>query len=119
MTSLTPKDRDRLAQLERVQSELRRAYALVEQFAAAPKEAEQMTGNLRRVFGQLKMKFTAIGFDRLAQMSSQLEVTARRGSSHGPKSRALRDAMGNLNRQVDLERKAVLAQARQEDEKTE
>ena len=98
---------------------MRHAHALVEQFASAPKDAEQMAGNLRRSFAQLKMRFTSIGFDRLAQMASGLETTARRGISHGPKSRALRDGLGSLTRQIELERRTVIAQAQREPEKTE
>jgi len=119
MSALTPKDRDRLSQLEQVQPAVRKAHGLVEQFAAAPKEAEHIAGNLRRTFAQLKMRFTAIGFDRLAQMATGLETTARRGLSHGPKSRALREGLGSLNRQIDLERRTVIAQAARDSEKAE
>jgi hypothetical protein len=119
MSGLTPKDRDRLSQLEQAQHGLRHAHGLVEQFAAAPKDADHMAGNLRRAFAQLKMRFTAIGFDRLAQLASGLETTARRGLSHGPKSRALREGLGSLTRQVELERRTVIAQAQRESENAE
>jgi hypothetical protein len=119
MSGLTPKDRDRLAQLEQVQHAVRHAHSLVEQFAATPKDAENMSGSLRRSFAQLKMRFTAIGFDRLAQLATGLETTARRGLSHGPKARALRDGLGSLTRQMEVERRTVVAQAQREPEKTE
>lgn len=113
---LSPQDRDKLSQLDRVQNDVRHAYALVEQFAASPRDAEQLAGNLRRAFNKLKMLLTSAGFDRVAQIAANLEVTARRGLSHGPKSRALREGMGNLTRQIELERKAVMAQAQRNTE---
>jgi ABC-type transporter Mla subunit MlaD len=107
MSILSPKDRDRLSQLETLSHRLRHANALVEQFASAPAQAEQFAGSLRRTFSQLKMQFTTAGFDRLALMCGGLEQTARRGMSHGPKTRALRDALGTLTRQIDVERRSV------------
>lgn len=115
--SITPKDRDRLNQLEMLSAKVRHAHSLIEQFAASPKAAEQLSSNIRRTFAQLKIQFTTAGFDRLAQMTSGLEMTARRGMSHAPKTRALRDGLGTLSRQIDLERRAVMTAAHRDSEK--
>jgi len=118
MSEITPKDRDRLAQLEKLASRCRHANGLIEQFAAAPAQAEQLTASLRRAFSQLKIQFTTAGFDRAAQICAMLEQTARRGMSHGPKVRALRETLGNLMRQVDLERRAIMFPVRRDEQPT-
>lgn len=118
MFELTPRDRERLAQLDTLANRLRHAHALIEQFAASPKDAEQLSGTIRRTVNQLKMHFTTAGFDRLAQMCAQIEQTARRGMSHGPKARSLREAIANLNRQIELERRAVVAAAQREQQQS-
>jgi hypothetical protein len=111
MSELSPQDRERLSQIETLMHRVRRANALVEQFASAPKEGDQLAGTLRRLFGQMKMQFTTAGFDRLALMCGGLELTARRGMSHGPKARMLREGLGNLTHQVDVDRRAIRSSA--------
>jgi hypothetical protein len=113
--ALTPKDRERLSTLETLTSRVRHANRLVEQFAASPKEAEQMGSALRRTFGQMKMLCTTAGFDRLSQVCGGLEMTSRRGMSHVPKARALRDGVGTLTRQVDVERRQIMTASQRED----
>jgi hypothetical protein len=109
MTELSPRDRDRVAQLESLVNRMRHLNALVEQFAGAPRDADQLAGTLRRSLGQLKQQFTTAGFDRLALMCGGLEMTARRGMSHGPKARALREGVGTLSRQMEIEKRGILS----------
>ena len=115
MTELTPKDRDRVSQLELLVNRVRHLNALVEQFASAPRDADQLAGSLRRAFGQMKLQFTTAGFDRLALMCGGLEMTSRRGMSHGPKARALREGVGTLSRQMEVEKRGILASAPRND----
>ncbi len=114
MSDLTPRDRERLTQLETLAGRVRHVYSLVEQFAGTPRDAEGLSVGLRRAFGQLKMQFTTAGFDKLANATGALELATRRGGSHGPKSRSLREGVGNLTRQVDIERRAIIALAQKE-----
>lgn len=114
MSSLTPRDRERIALLETFTGRVRHAHRLVEQFAATPKEAEQLGSVLRRTFSQMKMQGTTNGFDRLSQICATLETTARRGMAHVAKARALREGVGNLTRQVDLERRSIMMAAQRE-----
>lgn len=112
---MSPKDRERLSALEIFIARVRRAHALVEQFASSPKEADQLGSVLRRTFSQMRTHCTTSGFDRLSQLCGGLEMTSRRGMSHVPKARALRDGMGNLTRQIDLERRQIMTAAQKED----
>jgi hypothetical protein len=108
MSNLSPKDRDRIAQLDSIVHRVRHANALVEQFASSPKDGDQLTMTLRRTFSQLKMRFTTAGFDRLALMCSSLEQAARRGMSHGPKAATLREGVGGLSRQMEIDRRGIM-----------
>jgi hypothetical protein len=108
MTDLSPRDRDRISQLETLVNRMRHLNALVEQFAGAPRDADQLSGTLRRSLNQMKQQFTTAGFDRLALMCGGLEMTARRGMSHGPKARALREGVGTLARQMEIEKRGIL-----------
>ena len=107
MSNLTPRDREQLSLLDAITSRVRHAHGLVEQFASAPASADQLAGTMRRTFVQIKLQCTTGGFDRLAQICSSMEMTARRGSSHPMKARALREVVGTLTRQVDLERRSI------------
>jgi hypothetical protein len=111
---LSPRDRERLSSLDDITGQIRHAHRLVEQFAASPKEAEQLGSTIRRNCSRLKLMCTTAGFDRLAQISAGLEVSARRGTSHVMKARALREGVGSLTRQVDVERRQIKTAAQRE-----
>jgi hypothetical protein len=119
MSELSPKDRDRLSQLEMLVNRVRHMNALVEQFAASPRDAEQLAGTIRRAFNRLKLQFTTAGFDRIALMCGGLEQTARRGMSHGPKTRALREGVGSVSRQMEVEKRGIVAAGARNDKEPE
>jgi hypothetical protein len=119
MSSLTPRDRERLSALDTFNGNLRHAHRLVEQFAAAAKDGDRLAPVLRRTFGQMKTVATMNGFDRLSQICGSLEMTARRGMSHVPKARALREGVGTLTRQIDLERRSIRMVAQREADQSE
>lgn len=119
MSDLTPRDRERLAALETFTGSIRHAHRLVEQFAAAPKDADRLAPTLRRAFAQMKTAATMNGFDRLSQICGSLEMTARRGMSHVPKARSLREGVGTLTRQIDLERRSIRMVAQREANQSE
>jgi len=111
MSDITPRDRERIAEIDTLTNRVRHAHAQIEQFAASPREAEQRALSLRRTFNQLKLQFTGAGLDRIAQMFGGLELTARRGMSHGPKARSLREGLGTIMRQIEVERRGIVATA--------
>jgi hypothetical protein len=113
--ALSTRDRERLAALETLTGRVRHAHGLVEQFASSPTEAERIGSALRRAYVQMKMLCTTNGFDRISQICGGLEMTSRRGMSHVPKARALREGVGNLTRQVDVERRQIKTAALRED----
>lgn len=106
-----PQGQQKLAGLQSMADRIQHVYGLVERFAAArdPKQAETMTMPLRRAFGRLKLDLNGAGLDTLAQLAAAMEIAARRGASHPTKSRILREGVGSLRFQIDMEQRKVLS----------
>jgi hypothetical protein len=113
MANLTPRDRERIAELESFSNRVHHARGVVEKFAAQPADSETLSISVRRTFNQLKLQFTTAGLDTLAQICAGLETAARTGSTHQSKSGKLREGVGTLSRLLEQERRLVLAAAGQ------
>jgi hypothetical protein len=111
MANLTPRDRERIAQLETFLNRVHHARGVVERFATQPRDAETLASGVRRTFNQLKLQFTSAGLDTLAQICGGLETAARTGSSHLAKSGKLREGIGTLSRLIEQERRLIMTAA--------
>jgi len=111
MSPLSPRDRERIAELETFLTRVHRARGMVERFATQPGDAETLSITVRRAFNQLKLQFTAAGLDSLAQVCTGMEFAARTGSSHLAKSGKLREGVGTLARLIEQERRSIVASA--------
>jgi hypothetical protein len=109
--TLTAADRQKLAQLETFGGKVQHVHGLVERFAVHAAEAERWSQMLRRSLTHLKMELMGAGFDAMAQQCGALEVAARRGSSRVSKIRILREGVGSLRQQIELEQRAVRSEA--------
>ena len=109
--ALNAADRQKLAQLEGFGGRLQHVHGLVERFAVDMNEAERWTQMLRRSLTQLKMELMGAGLDSMAQQCGALELAARRGSSRVSKLRILREGVGSLRQQIELEQRAVRSEA--------
>lgn len=109
--TMTAADRQKMAQLEGFGGRVQHVHGLVERFAVDLAEAERWTAMLRRSLTQLKMELMGAGFDSMAQQCGALEMAARRGSSRVAKVRILREGVGSLRQQIELEQRAVRSEA--------
>lgn len=96
--------------LRDLETGVQRVHGLVEQFATASHNPDQFLIPLGRAFSRLKLQFTGSGLDALAQLCSSMETTARRGLPFHTKSRILRDAVGSMRFQLELEIRTLLAE---------
>ncbi len=112
MSTLTPRDRERISSLDSFQNRIHHVRGVIERFATQPRDHESLSINVRRTITQLKLQFTAAGFDNLAQICVNLESAARTGSNHGAKSSKLREGIGTLSRLIDQERRSIATAAR-------
>jgi hypothetical protein len=109
--TLNAADRQKMAQLEGFGGRVQHVHGLVERFAVEAAESERWTQTLRRSLTQLKMELMGAGLDSMAQQCGALELAARRGSSRVSKLRILREGVGSLRQQIELEQRAVRSEA--------
>jgi len=118
---LSPSAAARLSILNEFSARVQRVHGLVEQYATNKGNPEQYLLPIQRGFAQLKMQFMGAGYDAMSQLCGSMEIAARRGLSYMQKVRILRDGVGSLRFQLELEQRAVVSddQARQAKEAAE
>jgi len=109
MSPLSPRDRERIAELEAFQNRVHHARGVIERFATQPREAETLAITVRRTVTQLKLQFTSAGLDNLAQICVGLESAARTGSNHQAKASKLREGIGTISRLIDQQRRSIVS----------
>lgn len=100
----------RLSTLNDLAARVQHVHGLVEQFASAVTRGAEapLVVPLRRAFGQLKVTFLGEGMDSLSQLASSLEIAAGRGASSSQKVRVLRDGVGSMRQQIEVEQRTIL-----------
>jgi len=100
---LSPAAQQRVVLLESFTNDIGRLNSLIEQYAAAQKQAqENLNSSIRRLAGQLKLKLTGAGLDALGQSCGAIELAASRGLQPQQKSRIMRENIGSVRFQIDL-----------------
>lgn len=116
---LSPRAQVKLAALNDFAHKIQHIYGLVEQFAAdrTGKNGEIILLGIKRGFGQLKREFMGAGMDSLSQLAGSMEIAAGRRMSQGSKSRILRDGIGSLKFQIELEQRVTVSEDEREQQK--
>lgn len=116
---LSPKAQMKLAALNDFAQKVQRVYGLVEQYAAdrSAKGGDVFLMAIKRGFGQLKREFMGAGMDSLSQLCGSMEIAASRGSSQITKSRILREGVGSLRFQIEMEQRITVSEDEREQEK--
>jgi chemotaxis protein histidine kinase CheA len=107
--ALGPQERQRLVELETFQQRVQHLHGLVERFAAERQDLEPHINAIRRAFNRLKMELAGAGFDSMSQLCSSLDTAAKRTGSKPFKARILREGIGSLRMQLDVEQRSVRA----------
>lgn len=100
----------RLASVRELERRVQHVHGLVEQYAAARVNVESYAIPMRRAFAQLKMHFMGSGLDAMSQLAGSMEITSRRTMSQVTKTRILRDAVGSLKFQLELEQRSIVSE---------
>ncbi|HSJ09561.1 MAG TPA: hypothetical protein VK928_06585 [Longimicrobiales bacterium] len=100
----------RLATLKEFDSRVQRVHGLVEMYATSKNNPDQYLQAIGRLFQQLKLQFMGAGLDSMSQLCGSMEQTAKRGLSYGAKSRIMRESVGSLKFQLELEQRAVISE---------
>lgn len=104
---LGPRARQRLAELEGLSAKVQSLHGKVERFAAERNDLDPHVTALRRSFTQLKLELAGMGLDSMAQVCAGLEMATRRGGSQPFKSRVLREGIGSLRMQLDVQQRVA------------
>jgi hypothetical protein len=64
---------------------------------------------ITRGFGQLKMQLMGAGLDAMSQLCGSMEIASKRGLSFMQKVRILREGVGSLKFQLEMEQRAVVS----------
>lgn len=99
----------RLSALNDLAARVQHVHGLVEQYASAVNRGADapLVVPLRRAFGQMKLAFMGAGMDTLSQLAGSLEIAAGRGASPAQRVRVLREGVGSMRQQIEIEQRTV------------
>lgn len=109
--NLSPQARMKLAALRTTADKVQHVHGLVERYGATrdPRQADMLGMPLKRAFGRLKLELMGAGLDTLSQLAGSMEIAAGRGGSQRQKLRILREGVGSLRHQVEMEQRKVVS----------
>jgi len=102
-----------MAELGELDRRVQTAHGLVEQYAVTRANLETLEIPLRRTFSKLKMHFMGAGLDSMSQLAGSMEMTIRRGMQQAAKTRIMREAVGSMRFQLELEQRSVMTAERE------
>lgn len=115
---LSPQAQIKLATLRDMAKKVDHVRGLVEQYAVARgKNADLLAIPIKRAFNRLKLDLMGAGLDSLSQLAGSMEMAARRGGSQQKKARVLREGVGTLVFQVELEQRTTVSEDQRAQEK--
>ena len=107
MGVITPRDQVKLAALADITRAAQTIYGLTEQFAAARTREDSIAQQIKRRYGRFKRNLMTAGFDQVAQLAGGMESAAGRTGSQRNKTRILREGMGTIRHQLDMEERLI------------
>src|SRR4051812_16303421 len=107
---LSPTGARRIGELEDLTIKVQRVHGMVEQYAATKTNPETLAQPLKRAFQSLRMNFMGAGLDSVAQLCGAMEIAAGRGGNQITKARIMRDTVGSIKFQLELEHRSILAE---------
>lgn len=104
----SPVAQQELAKYESFMQDVGRIHSLSEQFAVAKAGQDNLKSMLKRAAGQTKLKFMTQGLAQLSQICGAIELQASRTAPQPVMTRALREHVGNLKFQIELEMRLII-----------
>lgn len=105
---ISPAAQAKVSLYESFSQHVARLHSLVEQFAVAGPKREEMRPAIKRAASQTKVRFMSSGIDSLAQQCASIEMAASRGGNPNQLVRILRELIGSLKFQLDLEIRSIV-----------
>jgi hypothetical protein len=113
---LSPTAQQRLTELRRMGDRIQTVHGMVERFAVTrdASQAELLGLPMKRAFGRLKLELLGLGLDSMSQLAGAMEMAAGRSGSVQSKSRILREGVGSLRFQIDLQQRKVVQEGQEQ-----
>jgi hypothetical protein len=105
---LSPTAQQQVILYESFSPHVARLNSLVEQFAAARTGQDQLKASLKRAASQVKLRLMSAGLDNLGQLCGSIELAAGRSGNPNQIARILRELIGSLKFQLDLEIRTIV-----------
>lgn len=106
---ISPATQQKLNELREFLARVQRVHGLVELLATARTNPEQYEMPVRRAFDQLKLQFMGAGYDSLSQLAGSMAIAAKRGGTGANRGRILREGVGSIRFQLELEARSLMA----------
>ena len=106
---MSPAAQGKLAILNEFSARVQRVHGLVELYATSKSNPDQYLMSITRGFAQLKMTFMGAGLDSMSQLCGSMEIASKRGLSFMQKVRIMREGIGSLRFQLEMEQRAVVS----------
>ena len=107
---LSPSAQLRLGTLADLERKVQSVHGLVEMFATTKSNPDTYEMAIKRGFTQLKMQFMGAGMDAMSQLAGSMEIASKRGMSQHSKGRILREGIGTMKFQLELEARSVVSE---------
>ena len=107
MAVISPRDQGKLDALADISRAAQTIYGLTEQFAAARSGEDSIAQQIKRRYGRFKRHLSNAGFDQIAQLAGGMEMAAGRRGTQRNKTRILREGMGSIRHQLDMEERVI------------
>ena len=99
-----------LAFFDEVRVKTDRLYALIEQYAAAKANVDQILGPIGRTAIEANQMLMSKGYGVMADTANQIAMLAKRGGSQNTKSRGLREFVTSMRSAMEMNIKIIVSE---------
>jgi hypothetical protein len=87
-----------------------RLYSLIEQYAAAKANVDQILGPIGRTAIEANQMLMSKGYGVMADTANQIAMLAKRGGSQNTKSRGLREFVNSMRTAMEMNIKIIVSE---------
>jgi hypothetical protein len=114
---LSPRAQLQIKAIGELLQKVQHVHGLVEKYAVEKTTQSALEQPMKRTFDRLKLEFMAVGQDALSQLAGGLVMAVGRGGSKTQKVRTLREGVGSMKFQLELEQRTIAAADKEAQEK--
>lgn len=105
---LSPAAQQQIATLEIYIPRVLRLHSLIEQFAVAKTNVDNINAAIKRAAQSLRLQFMTTGMESMGQICGSIWMIAHRASAQSFRTRSFREQIGALKFQIELEIRTIV-----------